>query len=262
VIALAGYLIFAPPPPRLNQPAVSPSSIVQPKTSTAVPSFPRPTVTRLTNEDLKTKTLFQIEEIISGSSGQPAGTSSDKPAPFKMPSLSEGIYLPRHLSTAEVQRFRDTAPEDYLRERLSKLFDIPTSELSHSQINTMVDTLSQILTGDAEFSSAAPLTFSALINRGDQTPMYPRTSFIPLDLKIYVCFQNQGALKGINQVFMKWTNTVTEEIHYLGKQPIDPKAANGYLCLESQKEWERGSYLVQLFDNRLNCLSQGKYEIK
>ena len=105
------------------------------------------------------------------------------------------------------------------------------------------------------------LTFTSRVNP-DNSPVLPQTTFKPGDRRVYACFQNQGALKGLAKVITRWSNKSTNKVFQLETKSIDPNAPYNFIWLEKKEGWPVGEYELELLNvQTFGKIAGGKFSV-
>jgi len=90
------------------------------------------------------------------------------------------------------------------------------------------------------------IMFSTTVNP-DNSPANPQSSFLSGDRRLYACFSSQGAVAGLNKVFVRWTNITTGVIENFNALALNPAATYNFVWYEKKDGWLQGEYKVELF---------------
>jgi hypothetical protein len=109
--------------------------------------------------------------------------------------------------------------------------------------------------------SVENVTFTLRVNP-DNSPVLAQATFKPGDRRVFACFPNQGALKGLAKVVHRWTNKTTKEVIKLETKPVDPNAPYNFIWVEKREGWSDGEYEVELLKTQtFEKVASGKFNV-
>ncbi|MFH1228761.1 MAG: hypothetical protein V1701_12775 [Planctomycetota bacterium] len=114
----------------------------------------------------------------------------------------------------------------------------------------------------ATTGAVVELSFSLQVNKNN-SPMTPTNTFPTGKYRIYTCFPNKDALKGMPKVIIRWNNQTSGETVSMKLHQLDANAPYNFIWLEQKDGWTSGQYEVELFRvNTAEKVASGTYRVE
>ncbi|MFA5795218.1 MAG: hypothetical protein WC980_09185 [Candidatus Brocadiia bacterium] len=164
----------------------------------------------------------------------------------------------------QIQAIINTLPRKVIEDQLQTLGIAPSEIPPDTNLTDYAIKLLAIGRNEQVTISGAvvDMLFSLQVNK-DNSPMTP-TKILPIGkYRIYACFPNKDALKGISKAIIRWNNQTSGETVSMKLHSLDPNAPNNFIWLEAKEGWTRGTYEVELFRvNTAEKVASGIYRVE
>lgn len=164
----------------------------------------------------------------------------------------------------EIHNLIKDLPPEFVYQKIAEFTDISQTDISPNvKLEDYVSRLFLLSQGESLAGAGEHIVFGTTVQENN-VPENPLLEFSQnRDKRIYASFPNEGALKGLSKVVIRWTNTNDGTIAYLGTKFIDPAKPNNYIYVEKKKGWTKGIYQVELYRvDTMEKVGQGRFEVK